>query len=78
MIDPDGFYHAEISALMSRGQLIFAEFPWMQFSTLQTNFTDHHFLYHALLIPFVLIFPPLIGAKIATVILTAGFLTLLF
>ena len=68
--DPDAFYHAKMAVLM-RHNLTFDTFPWMQFSTLRDNFTDHHFLYHVLLIPFVTALPPLLGVKLATAIFNA-------
>ncbi len=64
--DPDGFYHAKIARFLSEGRVL-TELPWMQFSTLKDHFTDHHFLYHILLIPFVAFGKPLLGVKLATV-----------
>ena len=64
--DPDGFYHAKLAKLLSQGVLI-KNLPWMQFSTLKDNFTDHQLLYHIILSPFTIIFPPLLAVKIATV-----------
>lgn len=69
--DPDGFYHAKITWFLSQGKII-RDFPWMQFSSLRNNFTDHHFLYHILLVPFIYIKSPLIGLKIATVFFTSS------
>lgn len=66
--DPDGYYHTKIALLLRQGVLL-KELPWMQFSTLRDSFTDHHLLYHLLLVPFsYLNNEPLIGIKIATVI----------
>ena len=65
--DPDGFYHAKLAKWLSEGKLI-ESLPWMQFSSLRDNFTDHHLLYHLLLAPFTYFFDPLIGVKIATVV----------
>lgn len=67
MSDPDAFYHAKIAVWLSQGKMI-DSLPWMQFSTLRDNFTDHQLLYHLLLVPFVKIFDPLVGAKIASVV----------
>jgi hypothetical protein len=50
----------------------------MQISILKDNFVDHHFLYHLLLVPFAKIFTPLWGLKVATILIGASFLTLLF
>lgn len=65
--DPDGFYHAKIAQFLSQGTIL-KTLPWMQFSTLAENFTDHHLLYHILLAPFTYLNNPLIGIKIATVL----------
>ena len=65
--DPDGFYHAKLAKWLSEGKLI-ESLPWMQFSSLGDNFTDHHLLYHLLLAPFTYFFDPLIGVKIAAVV----------
>jgi len=72
--DPDGFYHAKMALLLSEGNVI-KEMPWMQFSTLRDSFTDHHFLYHVLLIPFVKLGNPLLGVKLAQAFFGAGFFT---
>lgn len=65
--DPDSFYHIKMAVLMQKN-LIIKTFPWIQFADFTNNFTDHHFLYHIFLVPFVFLFPPLLGGKIATVI----------
>lgn len=66
--DPDSFYHAKM-ALLIRDQGVIKDFPWLQFTVLKNSYTDQHFLYHVLLIPFVSFFPPLVGIKLATVFL---------
>ena len=65
--DPDSFYHIKMAVLM-QDNLVIKTFPWIKFADFTTNFTDHQFLYHVLLIPFVHFFPPLLGGKIATVL----------
>ncbi|MBI5221829.1 MAG: hypothetical protein HY979_03420 [Candidatus Magasanikbacteria bacterium] len=55
--------------LYERGAI--TEFPWLEFTTLRYNYTDHHFLYHLILIPFVILLPPLWGLKIATVLFSS-------
>ena len=72
--DPDGFYHAKMALFLSRGQVLTA-LPWMYFSTLRDAFTDHHFLYHLLLVPLVIFGKPLLGVKLATVFFSASFFT---
>lgn len=69
--DGDAFYHAQMSLFLRRG-VILKEMPWMQFSSLKENFTDHQFIYHLLLAPFTYIHSnPLIGIKVATVLFAA-------
>ncbi len=73
--DPDSFYHTKISMLIGKSGLI-RSFPWIKFTSFTQNFTDHHFLYHLLLVPFVKFLQPEIGVKIATTIL--AWLAILF
>lgn len=72
--DPDSFYHAKM-ALLLRDQGVFTQFPWLPFTVLGKSFADHQFLYHVLLIPFVTIWPPLVGLKLATVAFFATAIT---
>jgi len=65
--DPDSFYHAKMAETLAKKGAI-TEFPWLSATDLKNNFVDHHFLYHLILIPFVKLYPPLIGLKIATII----------
>lgn len=64
--DNDGFYHIKLAWLM-RTEGLKPEFPWLPLSILnQREFYDHHFLFHAALIPFT--FGDLrLGAKWAAV-----------
>jgi len=71
--DPDSFYHAKMAALM-RDNLVIKEFHWIKFADFTQKFTDQHFLYHIFLIPFTYLVNPLIGLKIATIILAIGVL----
>jgi hypothetical protein len=75
--DPDSFYHAKM-ALLIRDQGIIHSFPWLNLTTLGQHYTDQHFLYHVLLIPFETILPPLLGMKLATVFFAAGFMTVFY
>lgn len=72
--DPDSFYHAKITEMMSQGQIIIKDFSWIKFAAFSQNFTDHHFLYHVFLAPFVMIFGALWGTKIASIILATAVL----
>jgi hypothetical protein len=49
--DPDGFYHAKASQLLSQGKLT-DTFPWLYYTTWNTHYADQHYLYHWLLVPF--------------------------
>src|SRR3990167_5831310 len=76
--DPDSFYHAKIAQILANGKILH-EFPWLQFTTLKDNFTDHHFLYHIFLIPFVSLFPdPLAGLKFSVVVIGTMVFTVIF
>jgi hypothetical protein len=67
MPDNDGFYHIKLAWLM-RTEGLKPEFPFLPLSILNENeFYDHHFLFHAALIPFT--FGDLrMGAKWAAVV----------
>ncbi|OGY92099.1 MAG: hypothetical protein A3B30_02040 [Candidatus Komeilibacteria bacterium RIFCSPLOWO2_01_FULL_52_15] len=75
--DPDGFYHAKMAEFLAKGQIVH-EMPWLQFTTLAASFTDHHFLYHVLLIPFVIFGKPLLGVKLATVFFSSAFFVVFY
>ncbi|HTK05167.1 MAG TPA: hypothetical protein VL500_06275 [Candidatus Eisenbacteria bacterium] len=66
-MDPDSFYHVKMAVLMLQRGII-RDFPWLPYTTLAHAYTDHHFIYHVLLIPFILAFGPLVGAKVATAV----------
>ncbi|MFA6253239.1 MAG: hypothetical protein WCV69_03160 [Patescibacteria group bacterium] len=68
--DPDGFYHAKVADFLRHGILL-KSLPWMQYSSITEHFTDHHLLYHLLLVPFTYIQSPLIGVKVATIFFAA-------
>jgi len=67
MADNDGFYHIKLSWLM-RMEGLKPEFPYLPMSILnESEFYDHHFLFHVALIPFT--FGDLrMGAKWAAVV----------
>lgn len=75
--DPDGFYHAKLAQLISQGIFI-KSLPWMQFSTLKDNFTDHQLLYHILLAPFTIFWDPLLAVKIATVFFSMAMILIFY
>jgi small basic protein len=69
--DPDSFYHLKMAELIAaRGPI--RVFFWLPFTTLAKNFADQHFLYHIALIPFIKVFGPLRGMKIATAAFAAA------
>lgn len=68
--DPDTFYHAKLAEFLSRGILI-KDFSWLPFTSWSTNWIDHHFLYHVLLVPFVWATDALTGIRIAAVFFAA-------
>lgn len=65
--DPDSFYHAGVATQMASEKGLRIDFTALPLTTLADNFADHHFLYHVLLIPFVSVFDPLVGIKVAQV-----------
>ena len=77
LLDPDGFYHIKISQMMAESLSLIKNFPWLNFTILKDSFTDHHFLFHVLAIPFILI-SPIIGMKIFISILIGGFFTFFY
>lgn len=52
--DPDTFYHARVAELI-RVQGPVHDFPWLAKTVFADSYVDHHFLYHVLLIPFLMI-----------------------
>lgn len=75
--DPDAFYHAKMASLMLEQGFI-REFPWLDLTSFNQPFANHHFLFHVLLLPFVKIFGMLLGNQIAAVSFAAGFSTLFY
>jgi len=69
--DPDCFYNTKM-ALMMKDELVFKEFPWLQYSVLKDNYIDHHLLYHIFLMPFVSLekigVDPLLGVRISAML----------
>jgi len=52
MPDNDGFYHIKLASIM-RTEGLKPDFPWLPLSILnESEFYDHHFLFHVALIPF--------------------------
>ena len=71
LVGNDGYYHIKLAALMSK-QGLKAEFVWLPLTILNPEqFVDHHFLFHALLIPFSA-GDLILGAKWASVLFAAS------
>ena len=75
--DPESFYHVKATQILAEQGAI-TSFPWLSSTFLSHSFTDHHFLYHLILIPFVYVFPPLLGIKVATVFFASFFIVFFF
>lgn len=73
--DPDSFYHVKVAQLIGE-QGFLSAFPWLTYTKLAAHYTDQHFLYHVFLLPFVTLFPPIFGAKVATALINAALITL--
>lgn len=73
--DPDTFYHAKMAVFLSRGEIV-RDFVWLPFTTWADRFADPHFGYHLLLVPFVKLFDPLVGIRIAGVLFAAAAVTM--
>ncbi|MFA6027401.1 MAG: hypothetical protein WC752_00540 [Patescibacteria group bacterium] len=75
--DPDSFYHARFTKIISE-QGVVINFPWQTQTVLQDYFTDHHLLYHLILVPLARYFPGEIAVKIGSIIFSAFFIALLY
>jgi hypothetical protein len=71
LVGNDGYYHIKMAEIMRLDGLKPA-FPWLPLTILNpAEFSDHHFLFHVLMIPFT--FGNLIiGAKWASIIFAAA------
>lgn len=68
--DPDSFYHARVVQLMA-DQGVVQDFPWLSQTVLVDYYTDHHFLFHLIILPLTYFFEAAIAIKIGTVFLGA-------
>ncbi|MEO5927713.1 MAG: hypothetical protein ABIO72_03250 [Patescibacteria group bacterium] len=75
--DPDSFYHAKASLLVWQHGPIHS-FPWLDLTTLGTNYMDQHFLFHVFEAPFVGLLGLHLGARIVAILLAAICLTTIF
>ncbi|MDP3964428.1 MAG: hypothetical protein Q8Q20_02060 [bacterium] len=78
LADPDSFYHAKM-AMLIRDHGVITDFRWLgDFTVLGESYANQHLLYHIFLIPFVTWWQPIVGLKLATVMLAAGFITVFY
>ena len=76
--DNDAFYHLKMSLLVKQ-QLLVRDFPWLQMTGLQSYFTDQHYLYHLLVVPFLFLgLAPIVAFKLSTVFFAAMLVVSLF
>lgn len=75
--DPDSFYHIRLTWLMLQSGVL-SEFPWLHYSSLAQQFTDHHLLYHLILMPFFLLMNPIVAAKVAQALSIVVLMIVLF
>lgn len=76
-IDPDGFYHATMGALLWK-QGILRDFPWLDLTSFAHPFVNQHFGYHVILAPFTALFGTLYGTQLASVVLMMSFVLVLY
>ncbi len=69
--DPDSFYHIRMALLM-RSTPVIHDFPWLSQTVFADSYVDHHWLYHLLLVPFVSLFEPVMGARLFTLLVAAA------
>jgi len=72
--DPDSFYHVKLAEDIAQGKNI-KNFPWLPFTVLNDYYTDQHFLYHVILVPFVQALGTFPGAKVATTLIASTLIT---
>lgn len=63
----DSYYHVKMAEVLQQ-QGVPQKFPWLQFTILRDSYVDHHLLFHILLIPFIQLLGPIVGAKLFQVL----------
>lgn len=76
-LDPDAFYHAKISEKIANSGLI-ENFPWLQYSTLKTEFVDHHLGFHLIVAPLTKLLDKAFALKLINLFINSGFVTVFF
>jgi hypothetical protein len=64
----DVFYHIRMAEIISSGNWAMTDFPWTTCSIWSHPFFNKEWLFHIYLIPFILIFGNIAGAKVATAV----------
>ena len=62
----DAYYNVQISEIMYQGKWVIQDFPWTTCSIWANSYFDKEWLFHVYLIPFIVFFGKIQGAKIAT------------
>lgn len=62
----DAYYNVQIAQLMREGNWVLPEFPWTTCSIWTKSYFDKEWLFHIYLVPFIVLFGKIQGAKIAT------------
>lgn len=73
----DSFYHMGMAEHIMQNGLPH-KFPYLQYTTLNENFSDNHLLFHLLLIPFIATLGNIVGPKIFIVLSVALIFTVLY
>jgi len=76
--DPDSFYHFRHGALYATTGPFAAEFPWARYSVIGRLAADIWYGFHILLLPFAWFGDPLIGMRLAGMLVTAAFLVAVY
>lgn len=76
ILDDGGFYAKEAQIIIKHRKI--ERFPWLTATFLENNYAGIHGLFPYLLIPFVALMGPMLGAQSATALFFAALLTLSF
>lgn len=75
--DPDALYHTTLSRITWEQGALHA-FPWLDLTSLGSSFADHHYLFHTLEAPFVVLLGFAFGARVVAVLLAAAFILTIY
>lgn len=68
----DSFYHIGMAKLMMNQGIFVQHFPYLNFTVINDQFVNSHYLFHLILIPFIKIFGEVVGPKILVILLLAA------